>query len=807
MSGSKKREWIPTDQEIRLWLQFQSSRHDIRMVAKYLETGVIDILLHKINSNEIINPLAFWLTFRLCETFYNFPTLTNAKNEYSQKIVQCIIKIVDSLIKSIKNPFINKLLRCNLNTKQKNFNLWNDKYFRYVYCLLNEKQQYRLISQLMVCSLATTCETIPISCIFLKHLILQMSDDQLKHCIIKHKYLQKIVKVLRANTRNAELFAFGVGYCAYSNIRSKWLHNGVNQCKSFHASTLFSQIIMAIMSRCVEFSEPKQIKAGGDMWFPTVVHHELTAILQRTMKTKVLGEIFKQIKFNIAESTDIIGIEWMIHLFRTFDYIDCDQKCDKKLWFFRDYLIFETDYLKIFCKMINVAKREKRIDFYKLINDISYVVARLLIRNTMRACECNFNTAHAKHITECLTKHLDLTPQEYINYLTLTLFLDCNVNQVDCFAGERKSHRTAELYDMLGVKDCLQSLFPYSNFKNYSYQCSKENKTKLNGYYRVCHAILLHRHSHGLQRRFLQNRHIDCYGVGFFGPNIGNFGILYYAICNVENLMLLFQPNNRQCVRNVRTSMIMFAQHITAKNKCCNSIQWNILMKDICSIYSFYNINIDKLNIPIDRDKLNANYHFVSEYIRRFVINMTQSPNSTPGSRFWHIENRINYILAISYAFLGELDAYYYRDKLLAAEDDDVKFNSNNVNLMIQYALKNDCKSNNHNKWQKQSLQHLQHIIADDKKQSNKLHRNNLISMGYVNQNKHFLNQVLNEKTRDEELYSEWKGVTCVKTCNVCRKHRPKMYRCKNCKLQLYCSKRCQKIDWNTRIHSCVNKI
>lgn len=209
-----------------------------------------------------------------------------------------------------------------------------------------------------------------------------------------------------------------------------------------------------------------------------------------------------------------------------------------------------------------------------------------------------------------------------------------------------------------------------------------------------------------------------------------------------------------------------------------------------------------------DMTKLNENYQFVTEYIEKFIIKMTDSGYSKRSERIWHIKNHINYILSISYAFLGRMDAYWYRAQLLECQPDTNIHNVSNIDLMIKYGLKMrpNCNTDGNNAYehQRQLLKHLQHIILNDKTQSKNLHENNLISMGYVHQNHQLLNQVLNEATRDEKLYLKWKKVTCLRICNTCGRHREKMYRCKNCRVTLYCSKRCQKSDWNGRKHWCT---
>ena len=788
-------KWQPTHHEKHLWLEFQSSQHDAGLFVKFLQaTEVLDILFYKMTSNKIINPFAFWLPFRLCEVFCRFPSLTNENNSYKQKLVQCIMKIVESMTKSIKNPFVLKSLISNVDS---DFEMWDEDYFEYAYFLLNEQQQYDIMSKIITCALATSCETFPISCMFLKRWILKMSVGQLKQCVIKWRFLYKIGKILQLNTKS--LSEYGLGYCSYNNIkinkvkRAHSIHKELNKCKSYHANILFFQVIQGIISRCVEFTQeqlpeyctfmfPNNI---GDVWCSSIVHKDLIVIMKEIIKTDVIKVCLKQMEYNISEVMYIHGYKGLIHLFKAFDHFDCHQ--ESNCWVLRDYLLFNTDYLKMLCKMINIAhninyngcKQEKTesVNIYQLINDVSEVITRLILRNENETNVHNFDfsTKYAKCIVTCLNKHLNITAQEFINYLVLTMVLDCNVNQHECIFNQSKNSATMNLYSMLDAKEWFESLFPYSNCKKYNYSCTYnhdehqnlKNNTKMNDCYRICHSIVLHRGSHQLQRKFLQNRHMDGYGFGCFGSNVGNFGILFYAICNVENLMLLFEPINRQCVRNVRTSMIMFTRYIKQTYQLksvysnCNynnswdcdaeGTKWETLMNDVCCIYSFYNISMNKLKISKkikmnlnDIAKLNENYQFVTKYIEKFIIKMTGARFSKQLDGLWHIEKQINYILSISYAFLGRMDAYWYREKLLECQIDTDKNNNVhnvfNIDLMINYGLKMkpNCSIDSKHVYQRQRqlLKHLQHIILNDKKESKQLHKNNLIAMGYVHQNK-----------------------------------------------------------------------
>ena len=60
---------------------------------------------------------------------------------------------------------------------------------------------------------------------------------------------------------------------------------------------------------------------------------------------------------------------------------------------------------------------------------------------------------------------------------------------------------------------------------------------------------------------------------------------------------------------------------------------------------------------------------------------------------------------------------------------------------------------------------------------------------------------IVDEKTRDNELFQAWKNSTCVKFCNYCKKCSTRLKKCKQCKQVYYCCKECQKRDWKFGQH------
>ena len=58
------------------------------------------------------------------------------------------------------------------------------------------------------------------------------------------------------------------------------------------------------------------------------------------------------------------------------------------------------------------------------------------------------------------------------------------------------------------------------------------------------------------------------------------------------------------------------------------------------------------------------------------------------------------------------------------------------------------------------------------------------------------------------KIITQWKNLICQKICNRCHIRNKKLKKCKQCRKVYYCSKKCQKLDWNIYCHnlSCVNK-
>ena len=79
-----------------------------------------------------------------------------------------------------------------------------------------------------------------------------------------------------------------------------------------------------------------------------------------------------------------------------------------------------------------------------------------------------------------------------------------------------------------------------------------------------------------------------------------------------------------------------------------------------------------------------------------------------------------------------------------------------------------------------------------------------IVKNARLNQYNCLLKYVLNKESRDEKLFIKWKNVTSIKACNRCGRKDLTLKKCQLCEKKnqvYYCSKKCQKKDWNGSRH------
>lgn len=833
---------------------FRKFPKNAQLFNEFLDKGGINILLkwfEKAQEFESINGVLFSLPFCLSAAFAKFYPLPTTKIVEKRHIIECIFKIVDFLRKSIDNPDIAMWIMRDDSLD----NMWKKEHIRHVYNLLNSHQQENIIPQVISCTLATSCATHLICGAILSNWIANMTDTQFQTFMIGSDFVTQAKTALINATSKPQQQQ------PSHSVSSIQHYHPADSCTSIHAV-----ILMIIVEAMIQRFDGKMKELGvnelpqeweidkidaykGKVQYCVIRNGDrLTQqlIIDKIIEINLIDVVLRAILDNI-NSVEMIenGYQSLFQLFSIFQYADMDSLVYVK------YLIFDTLFLETFCKVINYASEQSdKINFRALIVDFTHVIGVLCEKDRMilhahknsddRESEIELNLAenifYTLKIVDSLNEHLAISAQTFVNSLVLTRIIGCNISQ-KYFPYQWKNSSATDLYTLLARRRDkpdgtdidtadyhnfyrFDLIIPY--FKGCKHNPKNESEDRTLGQTLVL-LMQCHEASQDYQRTSLKYGQTDCYGMSIFDYKIGCFGILLYIFFNTENLILKMEPTNRQCLRILRTSMAMFAKYSQKRSVATDITYWTPLMKFTFVIYSFYNINVGKLDIQqsskhaqtttVDYKVLNQNYQFVNKYLQKFVIDIAhhdceddgdtefgKKQNTTDIDIFSHIKNHFNYVVGICYAFSGnKQQALCYQSKC-TQHGTRTKWIDNMINSAIEMDI-----TEVHLR-QKQSLETLKEIISKHKREAQELHQNNLVSNAYLYQHQQFVRHVLDKNTRNEMLYLQWKNATCVKKCHACCNHRQthRLYKCKRCKSVFYCSKRCQKKDWNSKNHLCI---
>ena len=267
----------------------------------------------------------------------------------------------------------------------------------------------------------------------------------------------------------------------------------------------------------------------------------------------------------------------------------------------------------------------------------------------------------------------------------------------------------------------------------------------------------------------------------------------------------MVKPKNRQTIRIVRTSMLRFAEKIEQSNKHGNSLD-RLFCKHLIlatfGFYSFIHMNLSKLQCPSYQICVENTYKKLLNYLRKFVMQPIQSsmkglekdfgfdvtqepPVNTLWGELQGIIGVCKSILADEFEFdtypFNRYDVYYGILEYIYSLSASQCLNVSQQNIVIR-------------NFQQLMFHNLQTI-----EYSRDTQNENRDVCNY--QHKQWLKHAIDPTTRSNKLYIKWKNVTTLRMCCICKRNSKHMLRCRHCRKRLYCSRKCQKIDWNLNNH------
>ena len=349
------------------------------------------------------------------------------------------------------------------------------------------------------------------------------------------------------------------------------------------------------------------------------------------------------------------------------------------------------------------------------------------------------------------------------------------------------------------------------------------------------------------------------YGVQWFGPGIGCFGIVSLIgniVFQKKNHLDVYATSDIMSLRILRTSLVKFSNYIEygrGYKKIFNMISNNVSIEDedllflkyssliVLGMINFYTINASNRKIPKDIENLNASdkrvkqsYYKVRSFIQRFVIKLIV-PNVQKLHKLYHLDqiechkmvNKMNLscLYPLDVLFWWQLSEILVGCMSICQVESllinwivksgyiDYAFPQRYVLIVVEaFANKNKdnhkLKTNLSPKEMKKQLVELS-LAPFQLPVLNRIIKvydiENILKNAKCNQYLSLLQNVLNPSSRDERLFQKWKNVTSIKSCNQCGRDDVTLRACKSCKninaRTFYCSKKCQKQHWNSGIH------
>ena len=335
------------------------------------------------------------------------------------------------------------------------------------------------------------------------------------------------------------------------------------------------------------------------------------------------------------------------------------------------------------------------------------------------------------------------------------------------------------------------------------------------------------------------------YGFRYFDTNVGHYGILAFIVEMFARMIECDQCacfkstedlQTRKIVRTMRTSMLCFVKNLNQSNhQISDGPFWKSLTLTMMGFYSFCCLKPTLLDTAYT--SVNNSYQklrYIQKYLCTYVVpymepNISSVVNDTypfiQNTAFHHtvlkkadIPQFNTFCFGVSHCYyaligssivLGNTSKYmYYEQQIAQALMTGVFYHdfalkmcqtiadvNKNPSLMTPEIFENVVFII---QLYQQRLERCKWEIDIIK---SAIHRNAIL-----NQSNEWLCHVVDENTRQHELYIKWKNATCIKYCHYCNKIDSKLFKCKKCQKVYYCSRLCQKKDWNLKRHrmSCL---
>ena len=225
---------------------------------------------------------------------------------------------------------------------------------------------------------------------------------------------------------------------------------------------------------------------------------------------------------------------------------------------------------------------------------------------------------------------------------------------------------------------------------------------------------------------------------------------------------------------------------------------WQQMSLFSIGMISFYFTNINKIfDLP---------YQEICKYLKKFVISKIENTfEMVVDNQDKKLLSYVYFCLCQSYWFIKNKEKCQYYKTLFEL--------NNQKNLKLRnFCCKhlNNQSINAHDDAEIERIKKMRtliqaidmfDIVQGNRKHKKKYHHRERT----VDKLVYFSENVLLDKNQEnEQLYCQWKNATMLKDikCNVCQTNchdSSKQFRkCGGCKKVFYCSKQCQKIDWNS---------
>ena len=338
---------------------------------------------------------------------------------------------------------------------------------------------------------------------------------------------------------------------------------------------------------------------------------------------------------------------------------------------------------------------------------------------------------------------------------------------------------------------------------------------------------------------------IECYGFADFGCKVGYSGVIdiisaymyYFLPIGVPSPKILARKtSSANNIRYIRTSMFFFANNINNIYNINNTdiyiddgAFWQAIAMVTLGLFSFHYINIEKIK---EEKNTTMNLHngikfieYIRNYLQKYVIDNIEPYlhliYETENTSLITILKNAVWVLQLCYAMIGDKTKYRLMETHVRVCGVKSVLIKNGSKLILEMSSLLELRTNYFNccsQWKQVCtiLDKFCHVITSiDRYDSNSdlvhyQHENDHddnIMMAYHKKFHNMIEHIIDDRTRQDTLFLQWKNTISHKNCNYCNKKCVVLRKCARCMKVFYCSKYCQKRDWKfgDHRHKCGN--